>query len=109
MAPNDRLRAPDRLLETETGSPSALRKQSSSLGLPEDVLREASRRVGVLCLISASVWAANLLLPGPEERPANAWELADQLSRCEVDSPWTREDARQWWHTRLNPEPAVIL
>jgi serine/threonine-protein kinase len=45
----------------------------------------------------------------PQERPANAWELADQLGRCEVDLPWTREDARQWWHTRLNPEPAVTL
>ena len=45
----------------------------------------------------------------PEERPANAWELADQLSRCEMDSLWTREDAPQWWHTRLNPEPAVTL
>jgi serine/threonine-protein kinase len=45
----------------------------------------------------------------PKERPANAWELADQLGRCEVDSPWTREDARLWWHTRLNPEPAVTL
>ena len=108
MAPNDRLRAPDRLLETETGSPSSLRKHSSSLGLPEDVLREASRRLGVLCLISASVWLA-CLAKRPEKRPANAWELADQLSRCEVDSPWTREDARQWWHTRLNPEPAVTL
>jgi hypothetical protein len=83
MASNDRVRAPNRLLETETGSPSSLRKQGSSLGLPEDVLREASRRLGVLCLISASVWAANLLLlnfvyavPGtvPADRVASYWK-----------------------------------
>jgi hypothetical protein len=42
MAPNDRVRAPDRLLETETGSSSFLRKHGSPRGLPEDVLREAS-------------------------------------------------------------------
>ena len=30
--------------------------------LPEDVLRDAARRLGVLCLISALVWTANLLL-----------------------------------------------
>jgi eukaryotic-like serine/threonine-protein kinase len=83
MASNDRVRAPDRLLETETGSPSFLRKHSSPQGLPEDVLREASRRLGVLCLISASVWAANLLLlnfvyavPGtvPADRVASYWK-----------------------------------
>ena len=83
MASNDRVRAPDRLLETETGGPSFLRKHGSPQGLPEDVLREASRRLGVLCLISASVWAANLLLlnfvyavPGtvPADRVASYWK-----------------------------------
>ena len=45
----------------------------------------------------------------PAERPASAWELADRLAQCEIDSPWTREDARRWWETRLGPEPAVTL
>jgi serine/threonine-protein kinase len=44
----------------------------------------------------------------PSERPSSAWELADRLAQC-VGSPWTREDARRWWQTRLEPEPAVIL
>jgi serine/threonine-protein kinase len=44
----------------------------------------------------------------PSERPSSAWELADRLAQC-VGSPWTREDARRWWETRLEPEPAVIL
>jgi eukaryotic-like serine/threonine-protein kinase len=45
----------------------------------------------------------------PSERPASAWELADRLTHCGAESPWTREDARRWWETRLNPEPAVSL
>jgi serine/threonine-protein kinase len=36
----------------------------------------------------------------PADRPATARELADRLARCEVDSPWTREDARRWWETQ---------
>ncbi|MEA2723755.1 MAG: eukaryotic-like serine/threonine-protein kinase [Gemmatimonadales bacterium] len=52
-------------------------------GLPEDLLREASRRLAVLCLISAFIWAANLLLvnfvyalPGtvPADRVAAYWK-----------------------------------
>ncbi len=52
-------------------------------GLPEDLLREASRRLAVLCLISACIWAVNLLLlnfvyalPGtvPAERVASYWK-----------------------------------
>lgn len=45
----------------------------------------------------------------PSDRPASAWELADRLARCVVESPWTREEARLWWETRLQPEPAVSL
>jgi hypothetical protein len=43
------------------------------------------------------------------QRPASAWELADRLAQCEIESPWTRQDARGWWETRLEPEPAVSL
>jgi hypothetical protein len=44
----------------------------------------------------------------PSDRPSSAWELADRLARC-VESPWTREDARRWWETRLEPESMVTL
>jgi eukaryotic-like serine/threonine-protein kinase len=49
-----------RLLETETGTLPARRSVRHSV--PEDVLRDAARRFAVLCLISALVWTANLLL-----------------------------------------------
>jgi tRNA A-37 threonylcarbamoyl transferase component Bud32 len=45
----------------------------------------------------------------PSDRPASAWELADRLGQCEVQSPWTPEDARQWWERRDNPKPALTL
>ena len=50
-----------RLVETEIGAAPG-RRPGSGHSLPEDVLRDAARRLGVLCLISALVWAANLLL-----------------------------------------------
>jgi hypothetical protein len=45
----------------------------------------------------------------PADRPASAWELADRLAECELAKPWTRDDARRWWESRLRPEPAVTL
>ena len=50
-----------RLVETEIGAAPG-RRPGSGHSRPEDVLRDAARRLGVLCLISALVWAANLLL-----------------------------------------------
>jgi serine/threonine protein kinase len=44
----------------------------------------------------------------PADRPASARELCDLLGQC-VEQPWTREDARLWWETRLEPEPLVSL
>ena len=82
MSRDPGLLTPDsRLVETEIGSalPSLHERQS----LPEDLLREASRRLGVVCLISACVWSANLLLlnfvyavPGtiPADRVASYWK-----------------------------------
>jgi len=43
----------------------------------------------------------------PEERPSNARELADLLAECEVGEEWTREHARLWWGSRLQPDAAV--
>jgi serine/threonine-protein kinase len=45
----------------------------------------------------------------PSDRPANARELCDRLDQCEATSPWTRDDARRWWETRLEPERVVSL
>jgi hypothetical protein len=45
----------------------------------------------------------------PEDRPASARDLADRLARCELEQPWTREHARLWWETRLEPEPVLTF
>jgi serine/threonine protein kinase len=45
----------------------------------------------------------------PSDRPATARELSDRLGACDVETAWTREDARWWWETRLEPERAVAL
>jgi eukaryotic-like serine/threonine-protein kinase len=45
----------------------------------------------------------------PSDRPATARELCDRLSECEVETVWTREDARVWWETRMDPEKEVAL
>jgi hypothetical protein len=45
----------------------------------------------------------------PEDRPASARELADRLAQCEVEGQWSRDHARLWWESRLQPEPAVSL
>jgi eukaryotic-like serine/threonine-protein kinase len=45
----------------------------------------------------------------PAERPASARDLCDRLGRCGVEAAWTREDAKLWWETRLEPEVAVSL
>jgi serine/threonine protein kinase len=44
----------------------------------------------------------------PSERPATARDLCDRLGQC-VEKGWTREDARLWWETRLEPDAAVSL
>jgi eukaryotic-like serine/threonine-protein kinase len=43
----------------------------------------------------------------PEDRPSSARELADLLAECEVGEEWSREHARLWWGSRLQPEAAV--
>ena len=45
----------------------------------------------------------------PSERPAAARDLCDRLGQCEVEQPWTREEARNWWRTRMEAEKAVSL
>jgi serine/threonine-protein kinase len=43
----------------------------------------------------------------PEDRPSSARELADLLAGCDLGEEWSREHARLWWGSRLEPEPAV--
>lgn len=45
----------------------------------------------------------------PAERPATARELCDGLGECEVETSWTRQDAKNWWETRMEPENAVTF
>jgi eukaryotic-like serine/threonine-protein kinase len=81
---SDALPTPDsRLIETEIGSSPSRGEPIARQSLPEDLLREASRRLGILCLISACVWSTNFLLlnfvyavPGTvaAERVASYWK-----------------------------------
>jgi eukaryotic-like serine/threonine-protein kinase len=43
----------------------------------------------------------------PSDRPATARELCDRLGECDVETAWTREDARAWWETRMEAESLV--
>jgi serine/threonine protein kinase len=43
----------------------------------------------------------------PEDRPANVGDLAERLAHSDVESPWTREDARRWWETSLESAPST--
>ena len=45
----------------------------------------------------------------PANRPGSARELCDRLSRCDVEGQWTRDDARIWWETKMEPEKEVAL
>jgi hypothetical protein len=52
MPLSSQLQAPSsRLLETDIGSPSATQPPAARRGLPEDLLREAAHRVGLMCLV----------------------------------------------------------
>jgi eukaryotic-like serine/threonine-protein kinase len=59
MLPNPKLPAPgSKLIETEIGS----QPEPSTRGLPEDLLRQAARRLGMACLVIAGLWGANFVL-----------------------------------------------
>jgi eukaryotic-like serine/threonine-protein kinase len=62
MTPSSRLPAPSRLIETEIGNPPADPTPVSRQGLPEDLLREAAHRLGIVCLVSAGLWLVNFLV-----------------------------------------------
>jgi hypothetical protein len=82
MASNDRVRAPDH-------PPSTHRAFDLSPGLDELVL--------------------SCLKKKPSDRPPTVRELCDRLGECAVETAWTREDAKKWWETRMEPEVAVTF
>jgi len=45
----------------------------------------------------------------PSKRPGTARELCERLGQCEVEGRWTRDDARIWWETKMEPEKDVAL
>jgi len=42
----------------------------------------------------------NCLAKEPENRPESAEVLAEQLSKCDIDEPWTNEKAKEWWQSQ---------
>jgi len=51
-----------RILETEIGTPTPLRGSLRRGDLPEDLLRDASRRLGIVGLVGAGLWGAEIVL-----------------------------------------------
>jgi serine/threonine-protein kinase len=45
----------------------------------------------------------------PEDRPGSARDLADRLAACELGEQWSRDHARLWWESRLEPETALTF
>jgi tRNA A-37 threonylcarbamoyl transferase component Bud32 len=68
-----------RLLETEIGNPPAGDTPARQT-LPEDLLQEAAHRLGVVCLVSAGLWAANFLVVH-FVHPLPGTLASDQLAR----------------------------
>ena len=61
MSPETGLATRDsRLIETEIGSPPE--SNTSSMGLPDDILQQAAQRLGLICMVIAGLWIAELLL-----------------------------------------------
>ena len=66
-----------------------------------------SRRTGLPIPEELEHIVLDCLAKRPSDRPLSAWELADRLAQCQVESPWTTEDARQWWEACVLSEPAL--
>lgn len=114
MPTNSELPAPSsQLVQTEIGSPAGPPTPPGSRGLPEDLLNQASRRLGIACLVIASLWAANLFLahvlqPAPVKMPDVAiLRLLDVLGAIEIAA-----SLGLFWYTRrggLSPHSLLNL
>jgi eukaryotic-like serine/threonine-protein kinase len=110
MSANSQLAAPSsKLIETEIGSPPA--SPTTSRGLPEDLLRQASRRLGIMCLVIAGLWAANFLLahvlqPPPTKMPDTAiLRLFDLLGTIDIAASL----GLFWYTRRAERNPRFLL
>ena len=45
----------------------------------------------------------------PARRPQDALVLSRRLTACEVDAPWTEDEAARWWQVRLPHSEAPAL
>ncbi len=107
MPLDSQLPTPDaRLIQTETGS----QPTPSSQGLPPDLLRQASRRLGLMCLIIAGLWAANFILahlvqPAPVKMPDTAIvRLFDLIGAINIAA-----SLGLFWYTRHQRSPRLLL
>ena len=97
-----------RLVQTEIGGPpptSGVRQT-----LPGDLLRQASRRLGLMCLIIAGLWAANFVLahlvqPAPVKMPDTAIvRLFDLIGAISIAA-----SLGLFWYTRHQRSPRLLL
>jgi hypothetical protein len=62
LSPDPHSSTTPRLIETEIGDSDAPLAPATYAGLPDDLLRESARRLGIICLVAAAVWTVNLVL-----------------------------------------------
>ncbi len=104
-----------RFLETEIGTPAAsLRTPIGRRGLPEDLLREAAKRLGIICLVAAGIWTIEFVLshivlgmPGmlPEEQVGRQWlRLYDVVGLINV-----AVSLALFWYTRRSKRSQTFL
>ncbi|HEY8196839.1 MAG TPA: serine/threonine-protein kinase [Gemmatimonadales bacterium] len=110
MAIDSQLPAPSaQLIQTEIGSPPPTTEGRQTL--PEDLLRQASRRLGIACLIIAGLWIANLLMahviqPAPVKMPDVAiLRLFNVMGAIEIPA-----SLGLWWYSRrARRDPGFLL